>query len=170
MALLFNQTNKQLSWSMGGRKFSCAPWESVDIPGDLADACKRRGLPLGVTPVPPETRATRRVEESKQAASNDELTALKAQIKDAKAEAASSSEFAAKQQRATESLTQKLRETQAENARLREQLSSVTADKKAAEDLLSDTAKQATHAEERALKAEAVLNERKSKKSHQSRS
>lgn len=92
---LFNQIKRPLSWDMGGVKYACEGFGPVDIPDHLVEICKRRGLPLDVSPVPAETRAQRRVSEEIEAARSDDLKLLKDEALAAKAsEAAAKGELA----------------------------------------------------------------------------
>ena len=161
MPSLFNQTNKPLSWKLSGQAFTCDPWGSVDVPREYVDPCKKLGLPLAETPIAPELRAARRVEEERAAASDDVFSKVQADLKDALAAKESANAFSEEQQKKAEHLAAKVREALTENERLKGQLKELAADKKAAEDLLGEESRKAALAEERAQKAEAILAERK---------
>jgi hypothetical protein len=163
--LLFNQTNRALSWSFSGVKFACAAWESPvpDVPNEWVEACKRIGLPLSTTPVAPETRANKRVEEERVAASDDVVRQLNEQISEAKADAdAARRELEKAHARLSDVVNQK-RELEKSNEALSRKLESAEENRAAADALLSETAKQAELAETRAVKAEALLTEKKRK-------
>lgn len=157
---LFNQTKNALSWEMGGVRYTCEPWSSVELDDALVSHARSRGLPLDVAPVAPETRAQVRVADERAAADQAPLLALKKAADDAQA-----AEREAK--RALEQLSVdlsnargQLREANQIIESQRGQIQRLTADKEAAEQLMSAAEQKATEAEARAIKAEALHAER----------
>ncbi|HEY3497131.1 MAG TPA: hypothetical protein VGK73_20675 [Polyangiaceae bacterium] len=160
---LFNQTKNALAWSMGGQSFTCEPWGPVDIPDELVPAAKSRGLPLDVAAMAPEVRAQVRVADERAAADQAPLLALKAQAENAQA-----GEREAKRELEAMSveLSRVRGELRAANETVesqRGQLQRVTADKEAAEQLMSAAEQKATAAEAKAIRAEALLAEKTEK-------
>jgi len=92
---LYNQTNRKLEWDVGGRKFTCAPFDAVDIPDDLVEPCLKRGLPFGYTPVAPQTKAKTVVQEEQEAARNDKIRLLNLDLDSVRAEANTAKQTAA---------------------------------------------------------------------------
>lgn len=82
---LYNQSKNALRWDLGGNVYSCDPYGEISIPDDLVLHCKKRGIPLDVTPVAPEIKANKSLEASTEAAKNDEMLALQKQISEATA-------------------------------------------------------------------------------------
>ena len=82
---LYNQSKNALRWGLGDKIYSCDPYGEVSIPDDLVLHCKKRGVPLDVTPVAPEIKANKSLEASTEAAKNDEMLALQKQISEATA-------------------------------------------------------------------------------------
>lgn len=135
---LFNQIKQPLSWDMGGRRYACEGFGPVDVPDHLAELCKRRGLPLDVSPVAPETRAQRRVGEEIEAARSDDLKLLKNEALAAKAaEAAAKSELA-KCQVALSEANDRCRKLVGELEQACSERDSAYADVKATEALLAE--------------------------------
>lgn len=159
MPLQFNQTKRALSWTIGGKTFQCDAFESVDIPIDLIEPSQNRGIPIAATPVAPEVRAARKVEEEKVKASNDAWKALQRRLEEAQASAKLSKEHAEQHQRKVEELAAQLREKESVIADLEQRLHTSDNEKKAVEELLKETARSATETEERAQRAGAVMRE-----------
>lgn len=152
MPTFHNQTKQRLSWDMGGRKFSCEPWGSVELPENLVVHCRKRGIPLDVVPVAPEMRAHVRMQDEIDAARADDIKALQRQVKTAQASEAFAKEELNRVQLQSDKVGARCRELEAECARLEAELESCKADKRAADELIEETAKQATDAEEKALR------------------
>jgi|GEM_PF-3050530 len=162
MPTLYNQTKRALSFELGAKTFACDAWGSVDVPGKLVEVAMAYGLPLGTVPVAPETRAKYQVQAEQEATRDEQLSALREQIADAQASERAAKEKLDETHEELSKMNTKVQESLARNAELERFLESALDDKKAAEDLLADTAKQATIAEERAIKSEAV-NQKRSK-------
>lgn len=159
MTTLHNQTKNAISWDMSGKRFACEPWGPVDIPEGLVDIAKGYGLPLGPVPVAPEFRAQQRVTDEQETAKSDATRALKNEITLAKAEAVEAVREVERLNLKLQEVRTQYRELSSEHDSLKRDYASALADKKAAEDLLADTARQATDAEEKAIRAEARMNE-----------
>jgi len=82
---LFNQGSSRLRWTMGGRAFECAPYGEVDVPESLVPFIKSRGLPLDVTPLPDEVKASKKAFEAKRQAESSEVISLKRQLGESRA-------------------------------------------------------------------------------------
>lgn len=156
---LYNQTKKPLSWKMDGEIYECESWGAILIPDEIVYAVKARGLPLDVTPVAPELRAQERIADQHAANRDAPLHALKKAVDDAQA-----AQRAAKAE--VESLQVELSKAREHGHDLAEQLTAkgdalarAVSEKEAAESLLSEAGKRATDAEERAIRAEAMLAE-----------
>jgi hypothetical protein len=161
MPTLHNQTKNALSWDMGGKQYACESWGPVDVPEKFSTIVKQYGLPLAAVPVPPEHRAQQRVVDEQESAKSDVLKALKAEIDASNARARVAAEELERCQSQLEESRTKVLAMSKELDTLKRELVAVKADKKAAEDLLAETARSATDAEEKALKAEALLKEAK---------
>jgi chromosome segregation ATPase len=135
---LFNQIKRPLSWAMGGVKYACEGFGPIDIPDHLVETCKRRGLPLDVSPVPAETRAQRRVSEEIEAARSDDLKLLKDEAAATKAsETAAKGELAKCQVQLSEA-NERCRKLVGELEQACADLESARADVKATETLLAE--------------------------------
>jgi hypothetical protein len=154
--LQFNQTKHALKWRMSGHTFTCEPWGSIDLEPWQAEACKRRGLPLGPAPVDPEVRATRRLAEEQEEASKGAFQALKREADEAKGAARASKEQLDATLVELDTERGKTRLLRDKVAKCEQRISELEADAKAAEQLIQETAKAAAQSEERAIKAEAV--------------
>jgi len=165
MPLQFNQTKRALSWTIGGKSFQCDAFDSVDVPIDLIEPSQKRGIPISATPVAPEVRAARKVEEEKVKASNDAWKALQRRVGEAEASVKLSTEHAEQHQRKVEDLVAQVREKDSVIAGLEQRLRTSDNEKKAVEELLKETARSATEAEERAQRAGAVMREQSSARS-----
>lgn len=159
MTMLHNQTKSPLAWEMSGRQFACEPWGAVDLPEKLVPIANAYGLPLGSVPVPPELRAQQRVVDEQENAKSDALRALRNEIRDAKAVAEAASKEVEKLQLQLQQARTQARELGEELESVKRDHRSALADKKAAEDLLAETARAATDSEERAIRSEARLAE-----------
>ncbi len=80
---LYNQTKNQLRWSLSKFTFVCDPYGDVDVPDELVEHCKDRGLPLSVTPVAPEVKASDAVKSASDSAKKDEIFNLNKQLNEA---------------------------------------------------------------------------------------
>lgn len=157
---LYNQTKKALGWSMGGVRYEAEPWGAVELPDDLAQAARQLGVPLDVTPIAPEIRAQVLVADEQASASDKVFRAIRE-----RANAAEAAERAAKEELGRMSVEiskarSDIREANELIESLRDQVKHLKADKEAAEALITETAAQATAAEERAIKAEALATEK----------
>jgi regulator of replication initiation timing len=164
MPTLHNQSKQSLSWDMGGQTFTCEPWGSVDVPDAMVAGCRRRGLPLDSVPAAPEIRARVRMSDEVQAAQDADTKRMRDAIAAAEASARAAKEALEQAQLDLGAALEDGRKLKDENAKLRKEIASAKADKKAAEELIAETAKQATDSEERALRAEAELRELTAKK------
>ena len=70
--------------------FSCDPWGSVEVPEKLVALCGKRQLPLGQSPVAPETKASVRSKSADREAKADEVRVLREQLTDALAQSKAS--------------------------------------------------------------------------------
>lgn len=156
---LFNQTKNALSWAMGGEKFACEPWGPVDIPDEMVDPAKRRGLPLGEAPIAPELRAQQRIADEADASKLDALRSLKAQVELAVAGEKSAKDELGRVHTELSSARDALRQERAKTEKLGQEVARLKADKEAAEQLLAQESARAVDAETRAIKAEALLQE-----------
>lgn len=82
---LYNQSDRRLSWDMGGRRFECEPFGSVAVPEALVSFAERRGLPLAASPVAAETRAAQKAARAKREAEEGDLLVLRNQLADSEA-------------------------------------------------------------------------------------
>ncbi len=80
---LFNQTDRNLRWDMSGKHFTVEPYGDIDVPSDLVEHIKLRGLPLGITSVTPEVKASKSLEQASEAARKDEVASLNKQLTEA---------------------------------------------------------------------------------------
>lgn len=78
----FNQSNKPLKWDMSGVEYVVEPFGPVEIPDDLVAACRSRGLPIDISPVPPMHKAEITVRAEAEAARTDEARLLREQIEE----------------------------------------------------------------------------------------
>lgn len=162
--LLHNQSKQALSWSMSGKTFKCDAWGSIDIPDKFVAACKSRGLPLGPSPVAPEIRAKRKVEDDRLATDDSAVRAIANERDEAKANLESARaelEKASVEISNARSEAEKLKKSCAD---LHRQLNDAKAAKEAAEKLAAAAQNAAAKSEERALKAEALLSQSQGKK------
>ena len=157
--LAFNQTKHDLSWSLSGQKYSCEAWGSVDLPEELWLASKRLGLPLDVSPVPPEHRAKVQVEDERKASDESALFALKARAEAAEAEArATKGEIERVKTELSESQG-KVKHFAKESERILGLLNAALVEKVTAEKLMDEANKRATEAEAKVIKADSLLSE-----------
>lgn len=161
---LFNQGKYPLKWTMSGQAFECEPWGLVDVPDELVGSVKSRGLPLDITPVPHEQRAQARIADDQAAASDSALRAIHEKARRAEAAERIAKEELGACQGEVSRLNKELREAYQANEKLNDDVARLKADKKAAEDLLSEEARKATEAEERAIRAEALHAEKSKEK------
>lgn len=77
---LYNQSKNALRWELGGEIYTCDPYGEVSIPDELVLHCKKRGVPLDVTPVAPEIKANKSLEVATESAKKDEIVALQKQL------------------------------------------------------------------------------------------
>lgn len=157
--LLFNQTKNALSWGLGGEKYACEPWGSVELTEETAEVAKRRGLPLDVAPVAPEHRAQARIEAEADASKLDALRSLRSQLDLAIAADKAARDELGRMNIELSSVRDTLRQERAKYETLGLELARVKADKDAAEQLLTAESTKAADAETRAIKAEALLHE-----------
>ena len=147
--LLYNQSKNRLKWDMSGRVFECDPWGPIEMPDDLIEHCKKRGLPLGVNQVAPEFKASASLAAAADAAREDDVVrlrrdlglaevALKAAADDLEKERFDHGETKRQLAAAGEALAEKART-----------IDTLTADKAASEQLLAETAWKLTEAENR---------------------
>lgn len=148
MKRLYNQTNKALDWSMGGKKFACSPFDHVDIPDELVEACKSRHLPLAVTPIPPEAKAKTTLAVEQDLARKDEVRLLKIELDDAKAREAIAKKTAENLQADLSDRDGKIVKLTKELDQTKDRLRIVESDKTAAESLLEETGRKLVHAED----------------------
>jgi hypothetical protein len=163
--LLFNQAVKPLKWHMSGAWYSAEPWGSVEVPDDLVEATKSRGIPLAATPIAPDSRARARVVEQEQAASEAVLVQLKNRADEAEKDSRDARAAADKSAVAMSEAQDALRREREAHAKTKAELAQARADARAADALLSEQAAAASKAEERAIAAEA-LSKPKAQKSH----
>lgn len=159
MKRLYNQTNKRLSWEMGAKTFSCAPFDYVEIPDDLVDPCRSRGLPLGVTPIAPETKAKSALDAEQEAARKDEFRQLRLELETVQAgerTAKSTAESLSDQLSDSAKTVQRLEQ---ELVAAKDQLRIKTGDHEAAVALLEETGRKLQHAEDWIVKnkTEAIV-------------
>jgi hypothetical protein len=154
---LYNQTKSELRFTIGMQGFQCEPWGSLEMPSMFVVHCEKRGLPLGRTPVAPELRAHQRLQDEQESARSDDLVQLRKLLENAKAQAKTNAEQLADEQAAKGDALRRIAELETALAKSQADLKASLADKKAAEDLLAETARNATNSEERALRAEAKL-------------
>ncbi len=80
---LYNQTRNALRWDLSMTTYTCEPYGEVEVPDMFVMHCKKRGLPLDVTPVAPEIKANKSIEAATESAKNDEIVALQKTISEA---------------------------------------------------------------------------------------
>lgn len=136
----YNQSDKSLSWEMGGKSFSCEAYGFVDVPDELVPFARKRGLPLSGAPVAAEAKALRKAaaekkyaEESDVIKMREQLAVLEASVKTAEAELDKERAAATKLAKKSENLGDKLREAN-------DALSKARADAKALDAQLRDQA------------------------------
>lgn len=113
----YNQSDRAISWEMGGKSFSCEPYGSVDVPDELVPFARKRGLPLSGAPVAAEAKALRKAEAEKKYAEEsdvikmrDQLAVLEASVKTAEVELDKERAAATKLAKKADNLEDKLRE------------------------------------------------------------
>jgi hypothetical protein len=156
---LYNQTKHNLSWKIDGVQYECEAWGPIRIPDELLYAIKSRGLPLDVTPVAPEHRAQARIADQEESDREKPLLALKKAADEAQANERSAKQEVERLQVELGAANDTVRELRDIVTVAREECNRLTGEKVAAESLLSEAGKRATDAEERAIKAEALLAE-----------
>ena len=157
----FNQTKTPLKWSIGKKNFECEPWGAVDVPAELVDSCKRRGVPIAATAIAAEVRAARRKEDNVAAASDQAFQALRSEAAEAKASAKSAQEQAGELQSQVEAQAVELREKAEEAEKMSAELAEAKAEVAALSKQLEEVTKKEVAQTEKAQKARA----RKPKKS-----
>lgn len=80
---LYNQTNKPLRWDISMTTYTADPYGEVIVPDMYVEHCKARQLPLDVTPVAPEIKANKSLEEVSDTAKRDALVAVQKQLSEA---------------------------------------------------------------------------------------
>jgi hypothetical protein len=80
---LYNQTKNNLRWDLSLTTYTCQPYGEVEVPDMFVLHCKKRGLPLDVTPVAPEVKANKSLEAATEQAKKDEVFALQKQLAEA---------------------------------------------------------------------------------------
>jgi chromosome segregation ATPase len=158
---LYNQTKKNLSWSMGAATFACEAWGSVEIQDDLVPLVLSRGLPLDVAPVAPEQRAQAQIADAVEAGKSDALRALRDQAEDARAAERAARDEIARMSVELSEARERAKKAESAAEKLTGDLSRMKADKQAAEELLAAEGVRATDAETRAIRAEALLEDAK---------
>lgn len=153
MPTLYNQTKNALSFEMGGKKYGCEAWGSVELPEKYLPFVTSYGLPLGPVPVVPEMRARVIVEEELDASRKSDLRKQREEALTAQAQARAAGEELGRAQIELGQARQRCAALEDEIRRRDDQIASLVAEKKAADELLQETARQATAAEERALKS-----------------
>lgn len=156
---LFNQTNRRLAWGMSGLQFDCDPFGAVEVPDRLVDACRSRQLPLAVTPMAPEVKASVTVQDEMRTARADELKRARDELALARA---GESEARRAAEECNTLKVAKVAECDALGQRvleLEEALRAERADKDAALAELKQTAAKLADAEDRAQRTEAQASQ-----------
>ncbi len=93
---LYNQTKNFLKWDLSLTQYTCEPYGEVEVPDMFVMHCKKRGLPLDITPVAPEVKASKSLEGASEAAKKDEIVALQKTLSEALASEKSAKDELAK--------------------------------------------------------------------------
>lgn len=152
---LYNQTNSKLSWQFGSRHFSAEPFGPVEIPEQFVAFCRRRRLPLDVSPIAPEVKAKALVEEEKTAERNDEIRRLKDSLEIAVATERSAKAEAMAEKQELAAAREKIGQLEKALTKAADQLRATEADKAALSAELSDLARKLASVEDKARKAGA---------------
>lgn len=121
--------------------------------------CKTRGLPLDVTQVAPEVRASESMADATAKARSDELIRLRHDLAIAQAAESAAKGELERERGEFEALKQKALKLEVSLGEQRRQVDALLADKAASDELMAESAKKLTEAEQRAKQAEANLLE-----------
>lgn len=157
--LVHNQIKQSIAFEHGRETFKFAPHGACDVPEEAFEHMKLQRFPVAVSPVPPQEKAAAVVDEQRQAARSDEVVLLKADLDKTKAELQSATEAATASEKRREELAAEL---QASGKALLEETARadrIEGDRKAAEEMLSETARKLESAETEATKLRALLDQ-----------
>jgi hypothetical protein len=145
--LLHNQKGAAVRWEANGVVYEWEPYGSCEVPDQWLPFLRGQGFPVDVSPVPPQTKAEDTARAEREAFESGELTKLKAQLADAtarSAESAKAAELAAS--RETKALD-RVKESEAANRTLRDQLATARAEIAEHEKLLAESMARVTDLE-----------------------
>lgn len=154
---LHNQSKNSLRWEMSKRVYTCEPWGSVEVPDQLVELCKSRRLPLAVTPVAPETKASVLVADERRAAEAAEVNQLKARVAELESGMAAASEELDRAQRERTQAVERIAELDAYAAANEDAIRSLEAERAALR-------KQVTELVDKLTPLEAAEAKRRAKK------
>jgi hypothetical protein len=144
---LYNQTKNELEFSLAGEEYHVKPFGAVNIPDQWIETCRTRRLPLDVSPVPAETKATAIVAEERDAARADEVNKLNEALRIALASEAAAKEECEREKRALDAAAVVNEELRGELTQKAEDILTLEADLEAVRAELGATAQKLELAE-----------------------
>jgi hypothetical protein len=84
--LLHNQKKLPISWRGGGADYEWEPFGSCEVPDRFYPIMKAEGVPVGISPVPPQSKAQIALDEESERSAASEVVRLKKRIESAEAE------------------------------------------------------------------------------------